>query len=217
MSRQGVKWQLAIAAAAAVLFAAVAVLVVRQVPLVLSLDSGVHEWVASRRFPALTGFMGIYTHLAEWFVYLPLALLLLALPRTRRPVGLPVAATMAVSALLNLLLKALFAIPRPPDQLVHAAGMSFPSGHTMTGTAFTVAIILLIWNSGMNPARKTIFTLLAAVYVIGIWFSRVYLGVHNPSDIIGGFLAGLAVAMAVSALFNSSLLLAERGNSSTHS
>jgi undecaprenyl-diphosphatase len=95
---------------------------------------------------------------------------------------------------LNLLLKELVARPRPTEDLVVVwqshSGLSFPSGHAFTavvlfGLLYYLAPVLFPWRRAITLER---ISCLSLITLIGL--SRVYLGVHWPSDILGGFLVG---------------------------
>jgi undecaprenyl-diphosphatase len=87
-------------------------------------------------------------------------------------------------------LKELFHRPRPDNPLVPASGFSFPSGHAMMSIAFYGAVAYLLGRNhpDSRPARflAGVFTL----FILAIGISRVYLGVHYPSDVLAGFAAG---------------------------
>lgn len=90
---------------------------------------------------------------------------------------------------LNQLLKFEFARVRPDlwQRLVVEHGFSFPSGHAMGTSAFTLAVVIVLWNT-----RWRIWAVVAGVlYALVIGFTRLYLGVHYPTDILGGWTAGL--------------------------
>jgi undecaprenyl-diphosphatase len=98
---------------------------------------------------------------------------------------------------LNLVLKDLFDRPRPDIQL-HLAlvnSPSFPSGHAMESAViyFTLAALLARL---VEPRRLKLYLLgLAALFIFLVGMSRVYLGVHYPSDVLAGWTAGLAWAL----------------------
>jgi len=91
----------------------------------------------------------------------------------------------------NLILKQIINRSRPElEHLVTVKTLSYPSGHAMTAMAFYGFLIFLFYGFKIHRFLKfTIITLLIfLIFSIGI--SRIYLGVHFPSDILGGFVAG---------------------------
>ena len=92
---------------------------------------------------------------------------------------------------LNLLLKYYFERPRPElEHMVHVTGNSFPSGHAMFSFSFYGLLIYILWEYAPTKFWKyfSLVVLLILIHLIGI--SRVYLGVHYPSDVLAGFAAG---------------------------
>ncbi len=102
--------------------------------------------------------------------------------------------TEAATTLSSTLLKILCGRPRPPDGLVHPVGSSFPSGHAAYAGATCVALVLLFTAPG--PRRRWWWAL-AALGVLGMAWSRTYLQVHWLSDVVGGSLLGVGLALAV--------------------
>lgn len=103
-----------------------------------------------------------------------------------------VPAVLLGSWLLNEGLKLIFNRQRPDiPHLVLATGLSFPSGHSMVSISFYGLLIYLIWVNTSNKVLQIISTLLLSALILFIGMSRVYLGVHYPSDVIAGFSAGL--------------------------
>lgn len=91
---------------------------------------------------------------------------------------------------LNTLLKNVFARERPAlDHLIEADGFSFPSGNAMVAASFYGMIALLMLLSSPGP-RSRAAAWLVIVLLLLIGFSRVYLNVHYPTDIVAGYAAG---------------------------
>jgi undecaprenyl-diphosphatase len=99
--------------------------------------------------------------------------------------------------LLNQALKALFARPRPAvPTAVDVFSLSFPSGHAMNAMVFcTIMAYVLGRVVGRGPARTIVHMLGGAIVVLVGW-TRMYLGVHYPSDIAAGYAAGYAWAIS---------------------
>ncbi|MBD3931754.1 phosphatase PAP2 family protein [Streptomyces chumphonensis] len=113
-------------------------------------------------------------------------------------------ATLAGFAAQNAL-KALVGRDRPvfPDPVDSAHFHAFPSGHVMTAT-IVCAVLLVLALRGPRAGRRgprAVLWALAAVSVLGVGFTRVYLGVHWPADVIAGWLFGGAVAAATAVPF----------------
>ena len=124
-----------------------------------------------------------------------------------------VAAVSAVSAILNWLIKYIVGRPRPTSNLVdviqHAGGNSFPSGHVMAyvafwGLLFSFGIILFKGNHWW----RTALLIISGLFVVLVGPSRIYLGDHWASDVLGAYLIG-GLLLGVSLWIY--LVLKERG------
>jgi len=114
---------------------------------------------------------------------------------TRQRLGLlAFAIAEALTSLSSTLLKALVGRPRPPDGLVHPVGSSYPSGHSAYAGATCVALVLLFTRPG--PTRRWWWTA-AGAGIAGMAWSRTYLEVHWLSDVVGGALLGIGIALVV--------------------
>jgi membrane-associated phospholipid phosphatase len=98
----------------------------------------------------------------------------------------------------NYILKFIFERARPDlwTHLVEETSFSFPSGHAMGSSAFAFGIVAILWNT-----KWRILALVGATaYIVSIGFSRLYLGVHYPTDIVAGWLLSLVWVVFVASL-----------------
>lgn len=109
----------------------------------------------------------------------------------RRREGAVLAICLAGASVLNILLKNLFERARPDFfQVVSATGYSFPSGHAMISFCFYGMLAYILERHVHSPVIKSLIYIAAAGLVVMIGISRIYLGVHYPSDVLAGFIAG---------------------------
>lgn len=117
--------------------------------------------------------------------------------KKRRRAALQLTISVLGVAMLNLVLKSLFSRSRPElwEQVVLETSYSFPSGHAMASSALALTMVLLLWQTRWRWWVVAIVSL----YVVIIGLSRLYLGVHYPSDIVAGWTIS-AVWVATSAV-----------------
>ena len=121
------------------------------------------------------------------------AFVLAALLSRRLRLALIVAGVLIAASLFTHLVKDYVARPRPPwEHLVPAPGYSFPSGHTLNSTVSYGLLAVVAWRSRLPvPVRRAAVVLgVTLPFLIGL--SRIALGVHYPSDVLGGWLGGVA-------------------------
>lgn len=93
------------------------------------------------------------------------------------------------SALLNVFLKWIFQRERPDiHRLIEEAGYSFPSGHSMAAFTLYATLTFIMWSHINSKLGRSLIIALASTIILGIGISRIYLGVHFPSDVLGGYL-----------------------------
>lgn len=113
-----------------------------------------------------------------------------------------VISTTAIGGGLNFLIKFAYQRPRPSiEHLVEASHYSFPSGHSMASIIFYGSLIVLVHLLLKNKTLQYGLTILLVLLIILIGTSRVYVGVHYPTDILGGFLLGGSLLVASIPLF----------------
>ncbi len=155
-------------------------------------NAQVYGQIANWIRPSRTAWLTVVTNLGEWYVFVPVTLIFLVVPKTRVTIGFPLAIVLAAGALLNAVLKVIFAVERPNiARLVQVSGYSFPSGHAMNGLIFLGFLAFLLMCNTHSKALQIIMPAGAALLILTIGFSRVYLGVHYTTDVMGGYLAGL--------------------------
>ena len=158
-------------------------------------DSLICGAVYSLRRPALTYLLTVITYLGNWQAVTVICLALLISWRTRKAFGYPLAFAASMSVVIYEILKAIFKRARPDEalRLIHETGFSFPSGHSMTSLVFYGLAIYLINRKLKNKMTAKILTVILSGLIILIGFSRIYLGVHYPTDVLGGFCTGAAL------------------------
>ncbi len=125
-----------------------------------------------------------------------LALVLMRRPWTALVYGLALSAAAAWTYVVKVTIARL----RPPDALITAPGFSFPSGHALNSTVTYGLLALLVWRSDLPRWMRVATTIALASLIIVIGISRIALEVHYPSDVIGGWLAGVAIVATVAAI-----------------
>lgn len=164
------------------------------------LDLAVVQAAVAHRSAALTPLMHRFSDLGgEITVIVILAIALLALVAARRWVdALGVFAAVVGTLYLYEFIVRWVGRHRPPVQhLENPGGSSYPSGHVANSTALYLAILLASFVYVRNPRARIALLALAFVLVAGIAISRIYLGLHYPTDDIAGFLIGVAWALIV--------------------
>jgi undecaprenyl-diphosphatase len=180
----------------------------------LQFDRAVLTWIGARQTPLLTTIMTEVTPLGTGAVVLMIVGVSAAFlwhTEHKHSARLLLAST-AGSILLNNVLKLFFNRDRP-DVFVwqtHAASSSFPSGHAMSATVVYGTVAYLLARLQKHRWARML-TLFAAVLMITlICFTRLYLGVHYPSDVLAGIVIGLAWSGFCMATLEASLVLARR-------
>lgn len=157
--------------------------------------------MAAQRTAALTDVARIVTWAGSAFLLVPLALIAcVALLRAGlRREALAVALSLGGARLIFNWVKLLVSRPRPPvEHLQAVTGSSFPSGHATQASAFWLSLVLVLPAAGASAKLTRVAAGVALVIVLTVAASRVYLGVHYPSDVVAGMLLGTGWATYVS-------------------
>jgi undecaprenyl-diphosphatase len=172
-------------------------------------DAGVAQWGATHATPLSTRLLGGLTWLGATIVVVSLAVLLGLLEWLRRRRWAVLAFTLLVVVGQNLIangVKLLVQRPRPPvPHLADATGFSFPSGHSAAAAA-TWAAVALVLGRGRPWRVKALLAAAVAAVVAAVATSRVLLGVHWVTDVVGGVALGFGWFVVCSIAFGGALL-----------
>ena len=117
----------------------------------------------------------------------------LAIIIKNKKIGILIWVNIAISTLLNQILKFIIQRPRPTEfRIIDERGYSFPSGHSMISATFYGFLIYLIYKNVKNKYLKYLLITMLIILIILIGTSRIYLGVHYTSDVLAGFLIAIS-------------------------
>ena len=155
-------------------------------------DFMVIEFVQSKISQVLTVWMKAITFLGGKAWLVPALLVSsIAVAFFKKRYGIYLFLTTGTGALLNVLLKEWFQRERPNFYtLITQGGYSFPSGHSMGSFIFYISLAIVLAKISRWKSVDVVITILFVCLVFAIGISRIYLGVHFPSDVLAGFAAG---------------------------
>ena len=172
-------------------------------------DPHVTAWVITHRTGWLTSALSVLTWLGSTAVIIPLGLAIGLYFLIRRRIWQPLALlTAAVAGAIGLydIVKPLVGRPRPPAAIWigHYTGAAFPSGHATQSAAF-YAMLAIVLGAGLSSRRRAILWSAAALVVLIVGASRIYLAAHWLTDVLAGYALGATwVAIVVAVLLTAS-------------
>jgi undecaprenyl-diphosphatase len=172
---------------------------------VQTFDEGILRWVETLRTPFFNAMMLDVTALGGLALTVVLGLLAVIMFLLVRDPAAAVHLTLTSAGgfYISIWTKSLISRPRPSiiPQLIHASGFSYPSGHSITSAAIYLTMAILACRHFKPIKTRVILLTLAGIMITLISFSRIYLGVHYPSDTMSGALIGLSWSLFMAALF----------------
>ncbi|MFJ8264309.1 phosphatase PAP2 family protein [Rummeliibacillus sp. NPDC094406] len=169
---------------------------------IVQFDQTIISFIQGLESPLLTIIMKFFTYLGSFPVVMVLFIVVsyyLYIVLKHRAEFLLFSTVIIGTVILNGILKQLFHRARPDfHRLIEAGGYSFPSGHAMSAFSFYGIVAFLLWRHIPNRLGRTALILVSIIFILMIGISRIYLGVHYPSDIVGGYFAsGLWLTIAI--------------------
>ena len=154
--------------------------------------------IAGGRNATLTSIAWVVTEAGSFVLLAPLSIAFLVLRRWKRPADdIALVVIAAGSALLPFVVKLIVARPRPTiEHLSHLSSLSFPSEHTTQAAAIYLTIAIMLSQSLTRGWREAAIAL-GVVIALAVAWSRVYLGVHYPTDVTAGLVLGWSWALLV--------------------
>ena len=159
--------------------------------IIISFDDSVYSFITGNITKDKIKFFQFLTNMAstQCIVFLCLASLIFI---KNIKTGVLISVNSINSVIVNLIFKRIIKRERPIVlHLIEQTGFSFPSGHAMAAMSFYGFLIYLIAKSKFNTYTKVIYIFLLSTIILLVGISRIYLGVHYASDIIGGYLTSI--------------------------
>ena len=152
-------------------------------------DHIIYQAVYSIHNQPIDTFFKIFTHIGDTVPVIIIVAILFFLFKKRKDKAMLIF-TVATTVAMNQLLKHIIMRPRPPMErrLVKQGGYSFPSGHSMIALCICGLLIYYAITRMKNKKWKIVSCVLLTILCILIGISRIYVGVHYPSDVLGGYL-----------------------------
>ncbi|MBB3112532.1 undecaprenyl-diphosphatase [Paenibacillus phyllosphaerae] len=170
-------------------FQGLAMLVTREK--LMRFDLSLIDAIQGTESDGLTAAAKLFTKIGSSSVVIPLvlvvAVVLYIFLKHRKELFLLIGGMLG-STLLNVVLKGLYERARPDiHRIVEETGYSFPSGHSMAAFTFYGLLTYLLWRHMPSRLWRGVLIGFGVIMIMCIGLSRVYLGVHYPSDLLGGY------------------------------
>ena len=162
----------------------------------VAFDSPIQTWLRGDFPTALTTFFKLVTSFIDplGIIIWVSALVLFFLYKKWKIEAALLAGNLVLHGILIKLIKLVYQRSRPSiSHLVEEGGYSFPSGHAMATAIVVGTLIIIVQQRMQNQQIKRLVQGLLLLFILTIMASRVYLGVHYPTDVIGGALLGFAI------------------------
>lgn len=162
----------------------------------LIFDEFVYESIINIRGDFLDKYFISITKLGNPIIILFLLFLLVLFFRNK--FGITLVISCMTSLISNSLIKNIFRRVRPAHvRLIKQGGYSFPSGHAMISICFYGYLLYLVIKNVKNKCLKYLLSIFLIIIILSIGISRIYVGVHYPTDVLAGYFLGISELIIV--------------------
>ena len=159
---------------------------------IMDMDALGYGFISSFISDGATSVMKFITYFGSAYVFIPLTVLVFIITKNKK-LNILIGSNLLLITFLNQFLKIVFQRPRPEEyRLISESGYSFPSGHSMVSMAFYGLLIYIVYRYVKNVYVKYGLMVILFMLILFIGISRIYLGVHYTSDVMGGFLLSIS-------------------------
>lgn len=165
---------------------------------IVSFDDKVYNMVTHDTNTFLDNMYKVFTFLAstKFVIGACLAILVIFVIIKKKEIGFTIVGSVAISTIVNNAIKLVFRRPRPEvRRLVVEKSFSFPSGHTMAAVTLYGILIYFVMKSKLNKALRIAISIVLGLLPICVAISRIYLGAHFASDVIGAAITSTALLL----------------------
>lgn len=165
--------------------------------LLSNIDESVYKFITSNMDDTTTNIYKVITFFGSTIFMVGLCVLLLVLfiIIKKNIYGYIISGTLIFSTIMNNVIKVIIRRERPIYMIVRETTFSFPSGHTMASVSMYGILIYLINKSNMNKKLKIILSIILGMIPLMVATSRIYLGAHYFSDILGAIMLATIVLL----------------------
>ncbi len=168
----------------------------------LKIDESIHNFIIRYSSEITTKVMKTFTFLGStpFIIGLCILLFVLFIIFKKKSTAYKCAGVLIISTLINNVVKVIIRRPRPEYITVVEKTFSYPSGHTMASTTLYGFLIYYIWHENFDKNYKILFTIILSIIPVLVGISRIYLGAHYFSDVIGGAFLSIAILTSIDLL-----------------
>lgn len=154
------------------------------------IDKSIHDFVIKFSSEITTSIMKIFTFFGStiFIVILSIILFIIFIILKQKDKAFKMASVIIISTIINNIIKIIIRRPRPEYITVVENTFSYPSGHTMASTTLYGILLYLLLKSNLKKSYKIGFGIILGILPLLVGISRIYLGAHFFTDVLGGYL-----------------------------